>query len=302
MKYLKHILLASCIAGFAFQSKADTPAGQLFEYPSIPESLENLTDRSNFFIENFWKRANFKSAFSHRQKFAEAFKVYSSLLPHASAEVVHASIDNLIAQVKKSPQNLLTLAEIAEGALYADTARIQCDECYLPFARAAADNKKIPAAQRARFEYQARALENSQVGMVAPDITWTDSDGISHSLSELSPRAYVLIFINDPDCDDCVLARTRLQADFNLNVLLDNGLIKVLSLYPEEPTDQWRESVKGFNPRWLVGAAPNIDEKLDLRQTPQFYYLNGKHEILSKVLNVDGLLEAFASVRSKMIP
>lgn len=301
MKFPRTIIL-TLAATTAICASADTPQGQLFEYPNIPESIENFTERSNYFIENFWKRANLKSAFSHLSKLNEAFLVYANLMPHADATVVHRSIDGLIKEVNKNPKNMLSLAEIAEGAFYADTARIQCDECYLPFARAVAANGKIGKAERARFEYQAKALEHSQVGMTAPDIRWRTPEGTTGSLSELPQRAYVLLFVNDPDCDDCQLARTRLQADFNLNMLLDKGLIKVVNIYPGEATDEWKAQTAGYNKRWIVGATPDIDEILDMRQTPTFYYLNPKHEILSKTLSVDGLLEAFASVRRKMIP
>ena len=72
----------------------------------------------------------------------KAFDDYVALIPYADAQTVHQSIDNLIKTVGKNPKNLLTLAEMAEGALYADTAAITCDECYLPFAQAVAANRK----------------------------------------------------------------------------------------------------------------------------------------------------------------
>lgn len=301
MKTIYKIIL-TLASTFALNATAQTSNGQLFEYPQIPESLQTLTERSNYFIENFWKRANMKSAFSNIGKLNEAFLMYTNLMPHAEAEVVHRSIDNLIKEVSKNPQNLVTLAEIAEGALYADTARVICDECYLPFAQAVASNSKINKAIRSRYEYQARALEHSQVGMVLDNLGWITPDGTKGNIAQLPPKAYVLIFVNDPDCDECRLARTRLQADYNLNMLIDKGLLNVVSLYPGDPTEEWKSGVSDYNKRWIVGATPDIDEILDLRQTPTFYYLNGKHEILSKTLNVDGLLDAFALVRKKMIP
>ena len=117
MKFPKIIIL-TLAATTAICASADTPQGQLFEYPNIPESIENFTERSNYFIENFWKRANLKSAFSHLSKLNEAFLVYANLMPHADATVVHRSIDNLIKEVNKNPKNMLSLAEIAEGAFY----------------------------------------------------------------------------------------------------------------------------------------------------------------------------------------
>ncbi len=271
-----------------------------FEYPKVPDNLETLTERSNFFIENFWKRCNMKSAFSSRAKMAQAFNDYISFMPYADAKVVHASIDKLIADVSKNPKNLLTLAEIAEGALYADTARIACDECYLPFAQAVANNRKISKAEKARFEYQATALASSQVGMTAPELAYTRPDGTKGKLSELTPGAYVLLFFNDPDCTECELARIRLSADANLNDLVSSGKIIVLSIYPGEADDEWRDRTSVYNSRWEVGAAPDADEYYDMRNPPVIYYLNGDHTILSKTFDIDNLIEAFRQVNAKI--
>lgn len=271
-----------------------------FEYPKVPDNIETLTERSNFFIEHFWERCNMKSAFSSKAKMAEAFNDYISFMPYADASVVHSSIDRLIASVSKNPQNLLTLAEIAEGTLYADTARIACDECYLPFAQAVANNRKISKAEKARFEYQANALSASQVGMTAPELVYTRPDGTKGKLSELTPGAYVLLFFNDPDCTECELARVRLSADANLNDLVTSGKIIVLSIYPGEPDDDWRDRTSVYNSRWEVGAVPDADESYDMRNPPVIYYLNGEHKILSKTFDIDNLIEAFRQVNAKI--
>ena len=277
----------------------DTPE-TYFEYPKVPENLESLYERSNFFIENFWKRCNLKSAFSSRQKMEEAFRDYVSFMPYADADIVHNSIDRLIKEVSKNPKNLLALGEMAEAQLYSDTAKILCDECYLPFAQAVASNRKISKAEKARFEYQASALAGSQVGMTAPDFTFTRPDGTKGKLSELPQGAYVLLFINDPECTECELARIRLSADVSLNDLIDTGKLVVLSIYPGEPDEQWKDRTTVYNKKWIVGAMPEIDELYDMRNPPVIYYLNGQHEILSKTFNIDNLLEAFRQVNKKM--
>ncbi len=302
MKQLRNIILCGVtlmcgsLSTFAQTEKAET----YFQYPSVPENLETLTERSNFFIENFWKRCNLKSAFSSHTKMQQAFNDYTSFMPYAEATVVHQSIDKLIAEVNKNPKNMLLLAEFAEGAFYADTARIVCDECYLPFAQAVANNKKISKAEKARFEYQAKALAQSQVGMTAPDFEWTTPTGEKGQLSQLPKNSYVLLFFNDPECDACELARVRLAADVNLNELIDKQMLTVVSIYPGEITDEWIERTSIYNKKWVVGAAPEVDEIYDMRNPPVIYYLNGKHEILSKTFEIDNLLEAFRVVSNKL--
>ncbi len=279
---------------------AQSVENQYFPYPVVPDNLTTLTERSNFFLENFWNRCNFKTAFSSMKKMEKSFNDFTTFMPYADAATVHTSIEKLIKSVEKNPKQLLAIAEMAEGALYSDTASVVCDECYLPFAQAVASNKKISKAEKARFEYQARALAGSQVGMEAPDFTYITPDGATGKLSDIAAGAYVLLFINDPDCDECELARVRLAADPNLNDFINKNLIKVVSIYPNEPNDEWRGKTDTYNKQWLVGACANIDELYDMRRPPVIYYLNGKHEILSKTFNIDNQLEAFRVVNNKM--
>ncbi len=44
--------LCTSLGGYA-QSEVQST---FFPYPTVPENLETLTERSNFFIDNFWKR------------------------------------------------------------------------------------------------------------------------------------------------------------------------------------------------------------------------------------------------------
>lgn len=279
------------------QSQAVTE--HYFPYPEPPEELENLTDRTNYLVTHFWDRCNLNSAILNKEKFKGAFIDYVSFMPYADADVSHKSIDGLIEKFQKDPENLLTLAEIAEATLYNDEGDFVSDELFLPFAKAVANHKKIPSAQKARLAHEAKILEQSQVGMVAPEIEFTRPDGSKGRLSEIN-AAYILIFFNDPDCDECNIARVRLSADININQLIDEGYLKVVSIYPDEADKEWQESASNYNERWIVGAAPDVDEHYDMRNSPVIYYLNPRHKILSKTLVVDNLLEAFRQVNNKI--
>lgn len=278
---------------------AQSDNDRYFPYPEAPEELENLTDRTNYLVIHFWDRCNLKSAILDRDKFKGAFIDYISFMPYADAEVVHTSIDNLISRFQKDPDNLLTLAEIAEATLYNDEGDFVSDELFMPFAKAVAGHKKISSAKKARFAHEAKILEQSQVGMKAPEIEFTRPDGTKGRLSEIN-AAYILLFFNDPECEECQLARVRLSADININQLIDEGYLKIVSIYPGEADKEWAESVAKYNERWIIGAADDVDEHYDMRNSPVLYYLNPRHKILSKTLVVDNLLEAFRQVNEKI--
>jgi hypothetical protein len=301
MKSIRNAILSATIVCASLATSAQTTeSDHLFQYPTVPDNIETFTERANFYIENFWQRCNLKSAFSAKQKLQEAFKDYVTFMPYADAEVVHKSIDKLITDVSKTPKNLLTLANMAEATLYSDSAAIISEECYLPFIEAVANSKKLSKAEKSRYAYQAKAIGGSQVGMKAPDFTYTRPDGTTGKLSDSVGGKYVLIFFNDPECDQCELTRVRLAADYNLNDLINDNLIDVMSIYPGEATDEWIAKTDTYNKKWIVGASPDIDELYSMFRPPVIYYLNGQHKILSKTFTIDNLLDAFRVVRNKM--
>lgn len=290
----KLLLLASII-----MSMVSVHADTLFPYPQAPESLTSMEERCSFVVERFWDRCNINQAFSSRTRLQSSFNDFAQLIPYANAQVVHQSIDKLIDRVKKNPQQLLAFAEMAEGAFYADTAKIICDEAYYPFARAVADNKKIKSAEKARFAAQAKILSGSQVNMTAPDFSYVTPDGATHKLSDL-PSGYVILFFNDPDCSDCMMARVRLAADYNINDFVKRGQLNVVSIYPGDPADEeWKEVASRLPDNWIKGACADVDQIYDMRNAPVIYYLNNKHVILSKTMTASQLIDAFREINTR---
>lgn len=273
---------------------------RLFEYPVPPEELTSLQDRTSYLVERFWDKCNVVSAISNPEAFDAAFADYVSFMPYADAEVVFKSIDTLINRFSKNPDKLLTLAEIAEKYLYNPNAEFTSDEAFLPFARAAAQTKKIPAERKKHFAELVKILETNQVNFPIPDFDVTLSDGSRTRLSSLIDR-HTLIFINDDQNSDCSLQRVRLAANSDLNDIIDRGSLNVICIYQNPYSAQWAESVAGANPRWKIACAPNMNSVLDLRHPPVVYYVKPDKIVLSKHFAIDDIIRNFhvANIRQK---
>lgn len=295
---IRDIITAICLFG-SLTCAAQTKPQTLFPYPEAPDELETLQERTTYLVDHFWDRCNMQSAILNRDGFRSAFLDYISFMPYAKAENVHASIDRLIGIYAKSPEHQLTLAELAEEAVYNGEAGFISDEIFLPFAKAAVANKKISKTAKARLSHEAKVVEQTQVGKAAPDIKYTLRDGSTSQLSD-TRGAHVILFVNDPDCDDCRIARIRLSTDYNVNQLLDDELLRIVSVYPGDYSEEWVQDTSNYNPRWIVAATPDIDDNYDLRDTPAIYYLNPQGEILSKSATFEQLLEGFHVANSKI--
>lgn len=269
-----------------------------FQYPSPPDELTTLSDRCDYLVERFWERCNVVTAIRQREQFKKAFSDYVSFMPYASADTVHKSIEALIARFAKDTDKLIALAEIAEETLYSPDAEYMSDEVYLPFAQAASKAKKGDSERKKHFAAQAKILEQSQVGMRAPDFEYTRPDATKGRLND-SFGKYVLIYFDDPANPDSFMDRVRLQADSNVNDLIEKGALEVYCIYPDKYSADWAASTSSYNKRWIVGASPSTKEIYDMRSAPSIYYLNGSHKILSKTLSIENLKEAFRLVNSR---
>lgn len=298
-------LIATAVLTFVgvISATAQTNANNnlLVTMPTPPESLERLDQRCNYIIENYWKTFNPKSSFSSMEKLNNTLGTFFSFTPYASADTVHLAIDRLIEAVGKAdPENLLTLAQLAAGWTYADTAEYQSDELYFPFVRAVALNKKAKGSERVRYVHQYKQLENSMIGSTATDLELTLADGSHKRLSEIA-TPHVLYVFYDPDCTDCSIAKTRLDADYTLGALIRKGFLSIVAIYPGEADDAWKGSAAGMPSAWTVGASPEADEVFTIDRQPTIYYLDENRRILAKSIPVDNVLNAFHSVTTTMV-
>lgn len=264
----------------------------LFPYPQAPDELATLRQRCNYLVDHFWDRCNFATAFSSKERLNKAFGDWVGFMPHASADTVHMAIDRLIAKFNKEPRKTLDLAQMAENWLWSDTAAIHSDEVYLPFAKAAAGNKKLSAAERARFAAHTRILENSSVGMALPSMQLYSPFGEKSLLSDYKAKMVIVLF-NDPECLDCKMTRVRLSADYNANKLIERGDLKIICVYPGGANDaEWVSVAPEYPKNWVVVAAPDADDLFDLRTMPNIYYADEAGVIRVKNIQIDNLLNA----------
>lgn len=294
MKYIFALIIALAAAAAPTARAAD---GDLFPYPVPPDDLQQLHQRCDYLVSHFWDRCDFKSAMSKTEKLNDTFGDWIGFIPYATADTVYAAIDRLMERVRKSGPQSLHMARLAENWTWSDSAALYSDDVYYPFARAAAGNKKISAADRARFESHARIIDNTRVGKIMHHLDFVTPDGRKMNLDSIRTQA-ILIFFNDHDCDDCTMARVRLSADHNANALIRAGVLTVLCIEPGDPTTEWHVAAASYPENWIVGAAPDADSWFSLRTSPSFYLIDSRHKVLAKDFPVDGAMRTIAALRA----
>lgn len=264
----------------------------LFKYPVAPDTISTLEGRTNYIVSKFWDNYNLSKPIKDSIGFDGAFRDYITFFKYAHRNIVFSSIKNFMNKAQSNTPNYIMIMEIAEKALYAPGAEYWSDEAYLPFAKFFVESKKVKNEYKERYKAQIRKIENSQQGAVAADFTFVKPDKSKMKLSEITDK-WILIFFNNPDCDDCSIARLRLSTDVIINKQIDEGRLAVLSVTPESYSKEWANSAATYSDKWIIGACEDVDDNYDIRFSPSFYLLDKDHKIVNKNMNLDEVKSMF---------
>lgn len=282
-KFIVSLLIIISALGASAAQPSDSQ--QFFELPIVPDSIQNLQNRCDYMVTHYWDFCDLKKAFSSRDKMADAFDMYLSFMPYASANTVFKSVDNFIKKISKKPDDVLFVAKLAESKLYSDSAEYQSEQLYHYFIDGLLKTKKLDKNVRPYYEKQARMLANSQEGMKAPSFEYVTTEG-THAEFAVNPDnfATLLMFVT-PGSSDSDMAKLRLSADIKTSDLVASGKVRIVCIAVDKGQTPL-SATKG----WTVGYADNIDEIYDVRVTPMFYILDSEGTILKKGNDVDPVL------------
>lgn len=270
----------------------------LFEYPEAPEDMDNLADRCNYLVDNFWSQMDFKSKSAVDQNaLNDAFQRYTAAMAFADRTRALASINNVTAKLKGNPTLTLQFARAAEDMLYGDRAYIWSDEAYLPFIKAVVSEKGLSEARKARYADQLKRLTLSAVGKKAPTFRYRNRDG---HYRDLDPDTeFTLIEFGSPDCDDCRFSRLKLELAGDLADLITQKRLRILFMAVDVDPDEERETLEmlqDYPANWIAGVAYGVEDNYDIRHTPSFYILDAKGRILQKNIEVVKAVDTLRSL------
>ncbi len=265
---------------------------QFFQLPIIPDSIISFQNRCDFMVTHYWDFCDLKKAFSSRDKMADAFKMYISFMPYASADVVFKSVDKFLGGISKKPDDMLFIARLAENNIYADTAEFQSEQLYTHFIDGILKSKKLDKNSREYYEKQASVLHNSQEGMMAPSFDITDSQGAKTKFVTDTAQFATLLMFMVPGDSDAELAKTRLNANIKTSQLIKSGMLKIYCIATKNNGERFT-SPEG----WTSGFAPGIEEIYDVRKSPMFYIINSEGKILKKGNELEPVLNVMQLIR-----
>ncbi len=260
-----------------------------FPYPTAPDSLETLQQRTSYVVLHFWEKADMKKILKDTTLLNQAFADYISFMPYASADSVKKSIQKLTGKYKKDAKSTMKLVKAAEKGLFSDEAPYWLDEQYLLFVRAALTNKKVSKDDKEYYMNHVRMLNDSQIGSTMSPITYTTRHGAVHNLYD-NTGEYTLVYVHNPECSDCNLTSLRMETDVAINALVKDGRLKIIDIYTGAPDEEWRKSAESLPYNWEAGTSDDIKRYLDVRNLPAMYLIDKDRRIIARNLDINKVL------------
>lgn len=272
----------SALLGAASLSAQNAP----FPLPQIPVMITAPQERADFLAMNYWQHYDFKNQalIGQPQITEQAFVDFIDLLPYCNKAVVEKSITKLLSCAENGGKGMLeAFGKLSERYLYDPNSPMRNEELYLPVLNYLIGSKSVNATQKEQYRFQLSMAKKNRVGQPAANFGFTKADGTVGTLNAIS-SPYVLLFFNDPDCEDCKRVKEILS---KTPLFKDNPKLKIVSIYTDQEVDLWKRTP--YPTSWVNGRSQEIDSKrlYDLRAIPTLYLLDKEKRVVLKDASID---------------
>lgn len=205
----------------------------------------------------------------------------ASTLPRDNALLV---MNSTMTALSENPMGYRKALEFAETRLGNPADSLHNEDLFIACLEHATKSYVLGNSEKDRPRLLLEAARKNRIGTPAADIEYVTADGKSHHLTEACEQ-YTLVYFNDPDCDACEKVKTRMAQSQTLKSYVDQGLLKVVAIYPEDNQKLWK---KATYPTWMVNG---WDKKQQIENDgtymmpaslPVFYLLSPDKTVLMK--------------------
>jgi hypothetical protein len=286
MKMLPLLLLTCCLCIGVACSSAQKPqpnAPREFRLPDVPTSLTTPEARAEYLSLHYWDHFDFAdtSLITRPEISEQAFVNFINILPFTPK--AQEAVDTLVHRATVRKEMLNYFIELGNKYLYEPNSPMHNEELHILMLRALVNNPRITEKEKNRPHFLLEMALKNRPGDVAADFTFTGRDGKRQQLADLKAD-YVILYFNDPECEDCHRMKDMLSQSTVINHLLKSGRLKLLSVCVEGKTKGWQTAT--FPPQWIDGYDDGQiltrDQVYDLKAMPTLYLLDAKRRVILK--------------------
>ena len=255
--------------------------------PELPGFINNQQEATEYMAEHYWDLFDFADTtyIDTLQSIEIAFGQYTKLLTMVAPEMACKSMKGTMTKAQKCKPMFDEFAAHAEKYLYDPNSPVKNEEAYIGALEVMATTTLYDEWEKIRPQSQLTLALKNRLGTRATDfgyVTKTGSRGTLYSIR----APYTLLFINNPGCPACKDVREQISASQMLTELINQGVIKVLALYPDEDLKEWYDYQPNMPDNWINSYDKSMkmknDELYDLRAIPTLYLLDQDKVVLLK--------------------
>lgn len=302
MRHTYYILIAvvaifvSCIDTQSKRDDADKADVAHFEPGTrqldVDFDIYNIATEKEFnrAIDRYWDGFDFECG----ERVAEydtvqVMQVFADYVSYISVGAERERRDSLlrglVLRAEKSRPVLDFFAYVAEGVLHDPNSPLRNDELYIPILEVLVESPLYDEYDRIAPAYDLELARENRIGEVANDIAYTLVNGKRGRLHDIDSD-YVILMFSNPGCPMCREIIEQISSSPLLNEMMENDLIEVLSVYPDEDLEAWRDHLGEMPRRWINGYDDGMkiseERSYNLQAIPSLYLLDGEKRVIIK--------------------
>lgn len=258
-----------------------------FVLPEIPVMLTLPEQRAEFLVKHYWDNVNFADTnYIHHPDITEqAWADYCDLLNHVSLADAQKDVKATMLRAEVNKKVYQYITELADKYLYDPNSPMRNEEFYIPVLEAMVTSSVLDETEKIRPQARLELARKNRAGTKALDFGYTLASGAKGHLYQLSAD-YILLFINNPGCHSCAEMIENIKESQLINRLIDEKKLILLSFYPDEDIDEWKNHLYDFPKKWINSYDTQQEMKnknlYDLKAIPTLYLLGRDKTVLLK--------------------
>ena len=289
----KNILLLLCVCfcctSCSGQQKnvEQQPKEHTFTLPEVPAILNTPEARAIFVCEHYWDNFDFAdTVYIHLPDITEQALVnFMDLMNHVSQDLAERSVSILYGKAAPHSRMLWYFWETMSRYWNDPNSPMKDEEMFILMCRSIEAVPQVEEVLKGRAKYSRELAEKNRVGQPASDFVYTLVSGKQGKLYGLNAE-YILIFFYNPDCHTCTDIKYAMKESKLLTDLTTRGAVKVLTVYPDEDVELWKERLPEMAKEWVNAYDRDqvITHELlyNLSSMPSFYLLDKDKQVLLK--------------------
>ena len=285
------LVIILCCSSCAGQQKKETSVETKkelgFQLPEVPVMLDTPEARATFVCEHFWDHFDFAdTAYIHLPDITEqAIVNFMDLMPRVKEALADKSMQILWQKAAPHSSMLWHFWETMSRYWKDANSPVRNEEMFIRLCRSVESVEEVDEALKQRASFARRLAEKNREGQLATDFTYTLASGKQGRMYGLKAD-YTLLFFYNPDCHTCTEIKNAMKHSLFLNDMLTSGQMKILTLYPDEDLNLWRNHLNELSDKWVNGYDKGqvLTHGLlyDLSSIPSFYLLDKDKKVLLK--------------------